>query len=78
MLKDVSDRVEKSDYSVEPLRTLEKNSKFIVNNDWNLHLDNIITADLHKYRGYHGNSVRDLLRALRNKVSEDITYIYNL
>lgn len=31
-------------------------------------MDPLITSDLRKYRGYQGNSVRDLLRALRNKV----------
>lgn len=66
----MSDRVEKLDYSVEPLKTLEKNGRFVVRQDWNLHLDDAISADLRKYRGYHGSSVRDLLRALRNKVSE--------
>lgn len=69
IFQDVSDRVEKLEYSVEPLKTLEKNGKFVVRQDWNLHLDDTITADLRKYRGYQGNSVRDLLRALRNKVS---------
>lgn len=68
-LQDVSDRVEKLDYSVQPLKILEKNSKHITRDDWNLHLDESITSDLRKYRGYHGNSVRDLLRALRNKVN---------
>lgn len=66
--QDVSDRVEKLDYQTEPLKTLEKNSKYITRNDWNLHLDASITSDLRKYRAYQGNSVRDLLRALRNKV----------
>ncbi|KAJ6643328.1 Serine/threonine-protein kinase/endoribonuclease ire-1 [Pseudolycoriella hygida] len=66
-LQDVSDRVEKLDYSMEPLKTLEKNGKFVVRQDWNLHLDEAISADLRKFRGYHGSSVRDLLRALRNK-----------
>lgn len=69
-LQDVSDRIEKLDYSVQPLKILEKNSKYITRNDWNLHLDDSITSDLRKYRGYHGNSVRDLLRALRNKVNQ--------
>ncbi|KAG4073537.1 hypothetical protein HA402_000761 [Bradysia odoriphaga] len=66
-LQDVSDRVEKLDYSVAPLKTLEKNGKFVVRQDWTMHLDDAISADLRKYRGYHGSSVRDLLRALRNK-----------
>lgn len=72
--QDVSDRVEKLEYHVEPLKTLEKNSKYITRDDWNLHLDPSITADLKKYRGYHGNSVRDLLRALRNKVRIVLIY----
>lgn len=67
--QDVSDRVEKLDYHVDPLKTLEKNSKHITRDDFNLHLDPSITFDLRKYRTYQGSSVRDLLRALRNKVS---------
>lgn len=68
-LQDVSDRVEKEDLSTAPLKELERNAKFVVKNDWSDHLDPEVTADLRRYRGYHGFSVRDLLRALRNKVS---------
>lgn len=67
-LQDVSDRIEKLDIYTDPLRLLERNAKFIVRDDWSLHLDEGITEDLRKYRGYHSISVRDLLRALRNKV----------
>ncbi|XP_049278175.1 serine/threonine-protein kinase/endoribonuclease IRE1 [Anopheles funestus] len=66
-LQDVSDRVEKLDVMNEPLRSLEKNARFIVREDWSTYLDVEITADLRKFRGYQGYSVRDLLRALRNK-----------
>lgn len=65
--QDVSDRVEKSIPGTEPLKTLEKNAKFVVRNDWNVQLDALITVDLRKYRDYQGGSVRDLLRAFRNK-----------
>lgn len=68
-LQDVSDRVEKLQFNVEPLKSLEKNGSIVVLEDWNLHLDPIITEDLRKFRGYMGASVRDLLRALRNKVT---------
>lgn len=68
-LQDVSDRVEKLQFNVEPLKSLEKNGSIVVLDDWNLHLDPLITEDLRKFRGYMGASVRDLLRALRNKVS---------
>ncbi|XP_036324827.1 serine/threonine-protein kinase/endoribonuclease IRE1 [Rhagoletis pomonella] len=66
-LQDVSDRVEKLQFHVEPLKSLEKNGRCIVRDDWNAHVDPLITEDLRKYRGYMGASVRDLLRALRNK-----------
>lgn len=67
-LQDVSDRVEKLQFNVEPLKSLEKNGNIVVLDDWNIHLDPTITEDLRKFRGYMGASVRDLLRALRNKV----------
>lgn len=66
-LQDVSDRVEKLTFSTDPLKTLEKNGREIVRRSWHLHLDTEITADLRKYRGYMEESVRDLLRAVRNK-----------
>lgn len=66
-LQDVSDRVEKANITAEPLSSLEKNAKFVVRGDWNNHLDYAVTADMRKYRGYQGYSIRDLLRALRNK-----------
>lgn len=68
-LQDVSDRIEKLDIYTDPLRALEKNARLIVRDDWSSHLDEGITEDLRKYRGYHTISVRDLMRALRNKVS---------
>ena len=65
--QDVSDRIEKLDLNNEPLRTLERNAALVVRDDWSVHLHEEITADLRKYRGYYGISVRCLLRALRNK-----------
>lgn len=65
--QDVSDRIEKLDLNNEPLRTLERNATLVVRDDWSMHLHDEITADLRKYRGYYGISVRCLLRALRNK-----------
>lgn len=67
-LQDVSDRVEKLHFANDPLKTLETNGRFVVRDDWNLHVDKIISEDIRKYRGYMGASVRDLLRAFRNKV----------
>lgn len=67
-LQDVSDRVEKLDIYTDPLKTLERNSRFVVQDDWIYLLDDNIKEDLRKHRDYFSMSVRDLLRALRNKV----------
>jgi serine/threonine-protein kinase/endoribonuclease IRE1 len=67
-LQDVSDRIEKLDIYTDPLRTLERNAKFVIRDDWKSHLDESIREDLRRHRDYHSVSVRDLLRALRNKV----------
>lgn len=50
------------------LKTLETNGIRVVKGDWRLHIHEEIAKDLRKYRTYRGESVRDLLRALRNKV----------
>ena len=39
----------------------------VINNDWKLHLDDVLMTDFQK--GYVGTSVTELLRAIRNKVS---------
>ena len=47
---------------------LETDANTVVGRDWCSRLDKVITSNLGKYRKYKGNSVRDLLRAMRNKV----------
>lgn len=71
-LQDVSDRFE-----VEPkeppsplLIRLEQNAHLVVGPDWYKRIDKSLLDNLGKYRKYDGASVRDLLRALRNKVLE--------
>ncbi|XP_015588609.1 serine/threonine-protein kinase/endoribonuclease IRE1 [Cephus cinctus] len=65
--QDISDRVEKDDPSSPALLSLEKRSRRVVQNDWRSHIDHEVATDLRRYRSYRGESVRDLLRALRNK-----------
>lgn len=65
--QDVSDRVEKDDPGSPALRALESGAIKVVQEDWRLHIDVEVATDLRKYRSYRGESVRDLLRALRNK-----------
>ncbi len=50
---------------------LETDASSVVGRDWYSRLDKVFTNNLGKYRKYKGNSVRDLLRAMRNKVSLD-------
>lgn len=67
--QDVSDRVEKDDHESEVLQALEEGAYNVVKDDWRNMIDSEVAQDLRKYRNYRGTSVRDLLRALRNKVS---------
>lgn len=65
--QDVSDRVEKDQIDSPALIALESNSMRVLQGDWRLIIDIEVATDLRKYRSYRGESVRDLLRALRNK-----------
>jgi serine/threonine-protein kinase/endoribonuclease IRE1 len=65
----VSDRVEKAENDDSVLQCLEEINFTVVRSDWRKHIHEEVATDLRKYRSYRGESVRDLLRALRNKVS---------
>ncbi|XP_012271622.1 serine/threonine-protein kinase/endoribonuclease IRE1 isoform X2 [Orussus abietinus] len=65
--QEVSDRVEKDEPDSAALIALESGGRKVVQGDWRLHIDVEVAADLRRYRSYRGESVRDLLRALRNK-----------
>lgn len=65
--QDVSDRVEKDEPDSPALMSLETGGSKVVQSDWRLCIDLEVANDLRKYRSYRGESVRDLLRALRNK-----------
>jgi serine/threonine-protein kinase/endoribonuclease IRE1 len=54
----------------ELIRQLEVGAKEVTaGGDWTKKVDKAFMDDLGKWRKYHGGSVRDLLRALRNKVN---------
>ena len=69
-LRDASDRFEVmcKDPMDRVLIRLERDAKSIVGTDWHQSLDQILINNLRQSRKYDGSSVRDLLRALRNKV----------
>ncbi|XP_046337204.2 serine/threonine-protein kinase/endoribonuclease IRE1-like [Haliotis rufescens] len=65
--QDVSDRIEKEKEDSEVVRRLEKEAHAIVRWDWRRNITQELQNDLRKFRSYKGHSVRDLLRAMRNK-----------
>ncbi|XP_053564106.1 serine/threonine-protein kinase/endoribonuclease IRE1 [Bombina bombina] len=65
--QDVSDRIEKEALDGLIVRQLEKGGRTVVKMDWREHITVPLQTDLRKFRSYKGRSVRDLLRALRNK-----------
>jgi len=53
---------------------LETDAETVVGRDWYIKLDKVFINNLGKYRKYKGGSVRDLLRAMRNKVSVNVLF----
>ncbi|XP_051139823.1 serine/threonine-protein kinase/endoribonuclease IRE1b-like [Andrographis paniculata] len=70
-LRDVSDRVELEDRESksELLEALESIGKTAFNGKWDENLDTAFINDIGRYRRYKFNSVRDLLRVIRNKMN---------
>lgn len=66
-LQDVSDRIEKEDVTSKVLIELEMGNSAVLQGDWRGAIEPEIADDLTKYRSYRADSLRDLLRALRNK-----------
>ncbi|XP_055329422.1 serine/threonine-protein kinase/endoribonuclease IRE2-like [Paramacrobiotus metropolitanus] len=66
-LQDVSDRIEKEETTSPVVHNLEKNAGAVVRWNWRQHIGMELQDDLKKHRTYRGGSVRDLLRAIRNK-----------
>jgi hypothetical protein len=69
-LQDASDRfeIEERNPPSPLLQELEANAPQVVGRDWHKRLDKVVVNDLGKFRKYDVGSIRDLLRALRNKV----------
>ncbi|XP_033897133.3 serine/threonine-protein kinase/endoribonuclease IRE1-like [Acipenser ruthenus] len=65
--QDVSDRIEKEPLDGPIVKELERGGRTVVKFDWREHITVPLQTDLRKFRSYKGGSVRDLLRAMRNK-----------
>ena len=68
--QDVSDRIEKESPDSELVRRLERRGWEVTGGNWREKIDPFILDDLGKFRSYRASSIRDLLRALRNKVRD--------
>ena len=66
-LQDVSDRIEKEPADSPVVMELERGGIDVCRGDWRRHISIELQTDLKKFRSYRGSSVRDLLRAMRNK-----------
>ncbi len=64
----MSDRTEKEATDNYVVESLENGGNVVVQQDWRQHITKELQEDLRKFRTYKGHSVRDLLRAMRNKV----------
>ncbi|XP_041362995.1 serine/threonine-protein kinase/endoribonuclease IRE1-like [Gigantopelta aegis] len=65
--QDVSDRIEKETEDSLVVQRLEYLGLRIIECDWRRNITEELQNDLRKFRSYKGHSVRDLLRAMRNK-----------
>ncbi|XP_064009381.1 serine/threonine-protein kinase/endoribonuclease IRE2 isoform X3 [Pogoniulus pusillus] len=65
--QDVSDRIEREPAEGATVSALERGARSVVRTNWRMHISLPLQTDLRKFRTYKGGSVRDLLRAMRNK-----------
>ncbi|XP_060030086.1 serine/threonine-protein kinase/endoribonuclease IRE2 [Erinaceus europaeus] len=65
--QDVSDWLEKEPEQGPLVAALEEGGSTVVRGDWHRHISLPLQTDLRRFRSYKGTSVRDLLRAMRNK-----------
>uniref|UniRef100_G1M6M1 Serine/threonine-protein kinase/endoribonuclease IRE2 n=2 Tax=Ailuropoda melanoleuca TaxID=9646 RepID=G1M6M1_AILME len=65
--QDVSDWLEKESEQGPLVTALEAGGSAVVRGDWQKHISVPLQTDLRRFRTYKGTSVRDLLRAMRNK-----------
>ncbi|XP_061849455.1 serine/threonine-protein kinase/endoribonuclease IRE2 isoform X2 [Colius striatus] len=65
--QDISDRIEKEPAEGPIVSGLEAGARLVVRTNWRMHISLPLQMDLRKFRTYKGGSVRDLLRAMRNK-----------
>jgi serine/threonine-protein kinase/endoribonuclease IRE1 len=70
-LRDVSDRVELEDRESESglLNALENTASVALNGKWDEKLETAFINNIGRYRRYKFDSIRDLLRVIRNKLN---------
>lgn len=68
-LRDTSDRIELEDRETNLLKALESIAPLALGTEWDEKLEPIFIANIGRYRRYKYDSVRDLLRVMRNKLN---------
>lgn len=70
-LRDTSDRIELEDRETGSviLKELESTASVALGTKWNEKMEPIFIANIGHYRRYRFDSVRDLLRVMRNKLN---------
>lgn len=70
-LRDTSDRVELEDRETDPLllKALESTAPLALGAKWDEKMESSFLDNIGRYRRYKYDSVRDLLRAMRNKLN---------
>lgn len=68
-LRDTSDRIELEDTGTNLLKALESTAQLALGTKWDEKMEPIFIANIGQYRRYKYDSVRDLLRVMRNKLN---------
>lgn len=68
-LHDTSDRIELEDRETNLMKALENTAQLAIGTKWDEKMEPCFIANIGWYRRYKYDSVRDLLRVMRNKLN---------
>ena len=68
-LHDTSDRIELEDRETNLMKALENTAQLAIGTKWDEKMEPAFIANIGWYRRYKYDSVRDLLRVMRNKLN---------
>lgn len=68
-LCDTSDRIHLEDRQTDLMKALENTAQLVFGTKWDKKMEKNFIANIGQYRYYKYNSVRDLLRVMRNQLN---------